>query len=491
MTASADHPPRFIARQLALGFGSVSVVAILMCVGLLSIISDVSGLVSGMREDEHTIHDGLNLATAVREVSLHIAHTVIEANDSHLEHYEQWRQQVAHRAQQLRGRVRSEESWRVDELLQLAEQMNSLLHSEALPATRAGDAKRARGIHRQLEALGAQASEHADILAHSATSSMAQAHTVAKAATRLGLIGGGLCAALIVALSFGFTWRLRAVVLVPLVALTDAARRFGRGDFDFRVGAIGKGELAAVSTAFDSMAEELARREARLLQNERMAAIGQLAAGIAHELNNPIGIIRGYLKTMSPDSDVNTLSEELAILDEEAAHCQRIAEDLLSYASSTELSLEHVELSLLLEGTARRFGESAIGADVRLQVDAEPARAEVDRRRLRQVILNLVVNAAQVSPPNASVEVRGRRSGARYVIDVRDHGQGVAAEDRDRIFEPFFSKRRGGSGLGLAVCSGIVKAHDGTIVVDDAPSGGAVFRVSLPLRQTTAQESKP
>jgi signal transduction histidine kinase len=310
---------------------------------------------------------------------------------------------------------------------------------------------------------------------------MAHAHDHATRSTRMGLLGGGLCALLIVALSVAFTLRLRSVVLRPLQLLTDAALRYGRGDFAFRVGDVGEGELAAVGEAFSRMADELARREDRLLHNERMAAIGQLAAGIAHELNNPIAIIRGYLKTMSPDEDSETLREELAILDEEAGQCQRIADDLLSYARAEQLSCDPLHMKAFLCETAKRY---EVGADAAaVEVVADEAVVEADSARLRQVVLNLLNNAGQVSPKGSPVSVFGAVRGQAYQIEVVDEGPGISPADTRRIFEPFFSNRKGGSGLGLAVCQGIVQAHGGTIEVGVARGGGAVFRLQLPLEQ--------
>jgi two-component system, NtrC family, sensor kinase len=275
---------------------------------------------------------------------------------------------------------------------------------------------------------------------------------------------------------------LRSVVLRPLHLLTDAALRYGRGDFAFRVGDVGKGELAAVADAFSRMADELARREARLLHNERMAAIGQLAAGIAHELNNPIGIIRGYLKTMSPDEDPETIQEELSILDEEAGHCQRIADDLLTYARAEELTLDRLSMRSFLSESAKRYAVGAGSGNVAVDVNVEDAKVEADGVRLRQVILNLLNNAGQVSPPGSSIRIRGEVRGDGYQIEVADQGPGIPTADQQRIFEPFFSMRKGGSGLGLAVCQGIIRAHGGSIDVDDAAGGGAVFRLTIPLK---------
>ncbi len=484
MRSHPDRVARPLARQLAVGFGTVSVVAIAMCAFLLSIVGDVSNLVSGMRHDEHAIRQGLELATAVREQSLHLAHALIEADASHVAQYEAWHQQVAQRAEALASMIDAGERSRLAILEETTARLHTLFVDQALPAFRGGDLETGRRLHREIETLGQRAAEQADALARSVEARMAHAHVLATDSTRRGMLVGGACVLLVLALSVRYTLRLRAAVLRPLVVLTDAARRFGRGDFAQPVGPVGDGEFAALAQAFDRMSEELARREAQLVQSERMAAIGQLAAGVAHELNNPIGIIRGYLKTMTPEGDSQTLRAELAILDEEAAHCQRIAEDLLSYARTSELTLTPVDMRDFLDGTARRFGDGPLGAGRSIEVDVDRARLDVDATRLRQVVLNLLSNAAQAGPPDTPIRLRGRAHDARYVIEVEDDGPGVPPEDRQRVFEPFFSRRRGGSGLGLSVAAGIVRAHHGTIEAVEAARGGH-FRVVLP-RPTSA-----
>ena len=510
-TRNDSRKPRFIGRQLAFGFGSVSVVAIVMCAMLVLVIQEVAGLVDSMRHDESSIRQGMELSTAVREMSIHIAHTVIEGDESHLDHYREWRDQVRSRIQTLAARIPPEERNRLERLGETTQRMHERLVSTVVPALHRGDMEAARQAHRVIERLGEDAAQQADILAAATTQQMAHAHDHATHSTRVGLIGGGLCALLIIALAVGFTVRLRSVVLRPLQLLTDAALRYGRGDFAFRARDVGKGELAAVGDAFSRMADELARREARLLHNERMAAIGQLAAGIAHELNNPIGIIRGYLKTMSPDEDPETLREELSILDEEAGHCQRIADDLLSYARAEELTHDPIDMKAFLGEIAKRYEVGTDAANV--EVLAENAVVEVDAARLRQVVLNLLNNAGQVSPSGSGIRIFGELQDNTYQIDVADQGPGIQHDDRQRIFEPFFSKRKGGSGLGLAVCQGIVQAHGGTIEVVDAhenePSGvthpiskepgqptsvqgrGAVFRLRLPLKRPTSDSARP
>jgi two-component system, NtrC family, sensor kinase len=483
MSEDSKPPPRLIARELAAGFGVVSLVSVAVFVTLLSLIHQVSGLVMGMREEEVAIRQGLELATAVREQYIHIARSLIEGDRRHLAHYATWRQRVQAGLEQLASQVPESERWRLAALegktRELADGFAQATVS-AIAADRGADRGRLVADHQALARIADQASELADALAHVVASRMAHSHVLATRATQIGLIGGGIGALTVVALSIGFTLRLRRAVVQPLTALTAATRRYGAGEFTVRAGAIGRGELRALAQAFDRMAEELAERQRRLVHNERMAAIGHLAAGVAHELNNPIGIIRGYLKTMDARDAPETLADELQILDEEAAQCQRIAEDLLSYARPLELNIETIEMKAFVEETFKRFRESPGAKESTLKVDVDDFVLSADPARLRQVLLNLALNAVQLSPPGACVTVTGRVHPNEYALEVTDLGPGIAIEDHDRIFEPFFSKRKGGSGLGLSVCAGIIGAHGGSITVSSSVGQGATFRVALP-----------
>jgi len=482
-----ERPPRLIARELALGFGTISLVAVLTSGVLLGLLDQVSGLVMGMRTEEDALRQGLGLATAVREDYIHMAHALIEGDTNHLEHGAEWRRRVSEGLEALAPNVPEAERWRVAKLQQATDELAARFDTTALPAALRGDRETAVDEHRVMADLVADASAQADALARAVEQRMSKSHLQATRATRLGLLGGGVGALLILGLGVAFTLRLQRAVLKPLNVLAAAARSFGAGDFEARVGDVGHGELLAVAQAFDRMAEELAERQRRLVHTERMAAIGHLAAGVAHELNNPIGIIRGYLKTMSAKDDPATLDEELAILDEEAGHCQRIAEDLLSYARPQALRYGPLEMRPFLEETVSRFRETSSGREAQVTVDATDATLSGDATRLRQVVHNLVLNAVQVSPPGEPVAVTGRPVQGSYVIEVADRGPGVPAEEQDRIFEPFYSKRRGGSGLGLAVCQGIARAHGGTVQVTSIPGRGATFRVTLPPAPPTAE----
>ncbi len=478
-----------IARRLALSFALVAIVSVAMCGMLIAVIGDVAGLVADMRTKEAAIRESLALATAVREQYIHQAHWIIGGDRDHLAHYEEWLGRVRQGAATLTPLLPESERWRIDEVLQDSKSLHEVFRDRLVPAIERGDRTAVVRHHEEADQLSQRATEQADFIVRTVEREMAMDHASATRAARAGLLMGASCVLLVLGLSVLFTIRLRRAVLEPLQLLSAQARRFGSGDLTTRVGVIGEGELRAVSAAFDKMADELQAREAQLIETERMAAIGQLAAGVAHEVNNPIQVIRGYLKTMGPDTPADVLEEELRILDEEAAACQRIAEDLVAYARVPELHREYVDMEELLREAVRRFGETEEGAEQPVELTVEAGHLSADGGRLRQVIRNLLTNAASFSRAGQAIAVTGRRWGAGgYEIAVSDRGPGIAAEDRTKVFEPFFSKRAGGSGLGLSVCMGIAKAHGGTIDLETNPDGGVTFRVRIPGVATRARE---
>jgi two-component system, NtrC family, sensor kinase len=310
------------------------------------------------------------------------------------------------------------------------------------------------------------------------------------------LVSGSILAVLLAPLlAFLVARRLWRDFELPLGALRGVAEQITRGDRGARVGKLPAAELVVVGQTFDAMLDELDRAEQRLVAAERLAAIGRVAAGVAHEINNPIAVIRGYVKMMREEADADGEREDLRIIDEEAANCQRIAEDLLAYARAPSISRTPSSAKVILdEAVARLRASGEIGCE--LIVEAEPATINVDPGRLRQVVTNLIRNACEathVTGAKAAVHVVGTCTGAdAYRISVEDRGPGIPAADRDRLFEPFFTTKSDGTGLGLAVCYGLVRAHGGVIDVIDRPGGGTIMRVDLPhVRHGDAETAAP
>ena len=263
---------------------------------------------------------------------------------------------------------------------------------------------------------------------------------------------------------------------------------------------------------------EIRRLQASAIQNDRVIALGTLAASVAHEINNPLTYVLGYLKTatmelraVAPPVDSTGSAQaptELPRLEKILSHLElvrsgaeriaRIIQDLRSFTRPPAQKLEWVDVQAVVQSVLRLVGKDA-EAHARLTVDLEQtAPVSADESRLVQVVLNLMVNAIQAvrggRPEDMQIAVRTRSEGTGAAIEVADSGPGVPVADRASIFEPFFSTKAlgEGTGLGLFVSRNIIRDFGGEITVGDRPEGGAIFRVTLPgLHGSRPPEPEP
>jgi signal transduction histidine kinase len=265
----------------------------------------------------------------------------------------------------------------------------------------------------------------------------------------------------------------------PVARLTEGASRLARGDLNTRIPEGAPDEFGRLAAQFNRMTEALRAHQEQLVQHEKLAGIGRLAAGVAHEINNPLGVILGYVRLLQRKAE-GSLAEDLKVVEEEAVRCQEIVEGLLELARPGRLAVEQVALREVCDEVVARLWEASRLGDVEVRVEGD-ATAWAHPQRLRQVLFNLVKNAAEAAGPGGHVAVRieGRAEGGASVA-VSDSGPGVKPEDRSRLFEPFFTTKASGTGLGLAVSQAIAHAHGGRIDADTGPLGGARFTLHLP-----------
>jgi signal transduction histidine kinase len=263
-------------------------------------------------------------------------------------------------------------------------------------------------------------------------------------------------------------------------ALRAGTRRVGAGDLNARIQLAGRDEFAELAAAFNHMTESLARNQEALVRSQKLAAIGQVAAGVAHEINNPLTVILGYAKMLRKQAPSGA-QEELAIIQEEAVLCQRIVQGLLDLARPQRLDVEPVDLAELARDAVGRLDESGALDGRRVDMPPPGARAVItgDAGKLRQVISNIVVNAAQAGPVDQPVRIETEDAPDGAVLTVADQGPGISADVLPHVFDPFFTTKRKGTGLGLSIAQAIVDAHGGRLDIDSAPGRGT--RVSLRL----------
>jgi signal transduction histidine kinase/CheY-like chemotaxis protein len=237
--------------------------------------------------------------------------------------------------------------------------------------------------------------------------------------------------------------------------------------------------------------------QSKLLQTEKMAAVGQLVSGIAHELNNPLTSIMGYAQLLLSHGLNPTQFSEAGKVFHEAERARRIVKNLLYFARENEPERSRVNLNDIVERTlALRSYEMKV-EDILIERDLEPGLPETmaDPFQLQQVVLNLLINAEQALLQDRGkgvVRVRTRLAeGNRIAVEVSDDGPGIPREILSRIFDPFFTTKPAGvgTGLGLSIVYGIVKQHDGEVSVENLAGGGARFVVELPVLAITASSN--
>ena len=247
-------------------------------------------------------------------------------------------------------------------------------------------------------------------------------------------------------------------------------------------------ELEAVKSERDNADRNLRASQAQLVQSGKMAAVGQLAAGVAHEVNNPLQIILSRVQLlMMRNQDLKPLVQDLQLIEANVKRISRIIRSLLIFArhNSGEEDWKLVEIMPLIGQTTELMRHLMDNAGIELTVTDETPHSPVlygNVGEIEQIFLNLLINALQATPQNGRISICARTVDSDVVIRVSDTGKGISPENISRIFEPFFTTRenQGGTGLGLAIISGIVEKHRGTIEVESVLGEGTTFILTFP-----------
>lgn len=232
--------------------------------------------------------------------------------------------------------------------------------------------------------------------------------------------------------------------------------------------------------------------EERVRRQERLASVGSLAAGIAHEIRNPLASLFGSIEILRNDLDLKGDNRRLMdIVLREAGRLNSIITEFLEYARPTPANTDCISLQSIVSETVMLLRNSRdFRSDITIKADIDPdAVIQGDPQRIRQVFWNLLINSCQAMPNGGEISVTAALEHAsdiddkNVVITIRDTGEGIKPENRDRIFDPFFTTKPGGTGLGLAIVYRIVSDHNGTIDVDSSPGGGTVIKIVLPCAE--------
>lgn len=295
-------------------------------------------------------------------------------------------------------------------------------------------------------------------------------------------------------------------ILRPIYMLQEGVQKIGAGNIEHRLDVRSGDEIEVLASEFNRMADrmqrtqeqlqrrgkeleqrvnQLRRLQAQLTQSERMAATGELAAQIAHEINNPLGIIKNYVgiaRMLMPEEDENR--ENLKVVDQEINRIAGIVRRLLKFAKPGTEDIQQVQINQILEELLALLRGQLFRRKIEIVSEFTDNLPEVNvsTDQMRQVFLNLIKNAEDAMPEGGKLTISTRYRKGHVEIEIGDNGCGIPGEDVKNIFEPFFTtKGVKGTGLGLSVSYGIIKNYNGEIEVDSEPGRGTTFTIQLPV----------
>jgi len=284
----------------------------------------------------------------------------------------------------------------------------------------------------------------------------------------------------------------------PVAALVKANRLLATGNMTVRVQPYGRGELAMLGHSFNSMVETLHETQQELLHKENLASMGQLAAGVAHELNNPLGTILLYADILYKEaSEGDACREDLQMIIKETNRCKIIVRDLLNFARQNKVMAQTTDLNQLLKKVVAEQEKHPKfeNVDTVLQLYGDLPMIQADPLQIQQVLINLMNNAAEAMEVKGegtlTIATRPASFGKGIEISVTDTGVGISDENKSKLFAPFFTTKPVGKGmgLGLAIVYGIVKMHRGQIQVQSEEGKGTTFTITLPVNLPMSSET--
>jgi signal transduction histidine kinase len=307
-------------------------------------------------------------------------------------------------------------------------------------------------------------------------------------------IHAGLAVTAVVAVILAtlFSFAVARTITRPLATITATMREVAAtGDLTRKIAVRQRSrwddeDARLLATTFNTLTDSIARFQRQISQKERLTSLGRLSTVIAHEIRNPLMIIKASLHGLrQPGVTPDVVREAVADIDEEVGRLNRIVNEVLDFARPIRYELSPVDLNALCRESAAAAQASEPGTAIRLDLDPQLASVTTDQERLRIALVNMLVNAHHAvnghAAPEPSVTLTTHANSDRVRIVIADCGVGIGAEDLARIFDPYFTTKRGGTGLGLPIAKNIVEGLGGTIAVSSSPGRGTEIRVELPL----------
>ena len=280
-----------------------------------------------------------------------------------------------------------------------------------------------------------------------------------------------------------------------VLTLTNATRKIKDGDMDFRIKNHLKDEFRELATSFNDMAISLKEHLHKIQQAERLAAVGELAAGLAHEVKNPLAGIKVSIEVLKSELNLEQEDKEIFLrIINEINRIESLLKNMLNYARPSKPKPEFFNINGILDSIIKiseyslksPSDPSRLSKDINFVKDFAEDIPEIyaDPGQLQQVFLNLLLNGIDAIDEKGTITIKSTRTADECLqIQISDTGNGIAPETLDNVFNPFFTTKSKGNGLGLAICKRLIAQHKGNIEVFNNPESGATFVITLPVKR--------
>ena len=479
--------------RLIFAFGLVLFLFALVAILTLRSFRQVDDGTREIREIQRGVDASYKLALYVHRLSIHQSDLIWTRDYSRVERFADALENLNQQKDRLRIEAPGipEGAW-IERLDAITEDLGNLFFAELVPAVQADDRQRVEDVRHRSAEMARVVDDLSRRLRLSFERKIYDATEEAIAIGRRALVQTALIFVVAVLLSVSVSVYLGGSIVRPIQRLIEGTEVVSRGDFSREVPTPKSEDFRRLASSFNRMVRELRDREQQLIQAEKMASLGRLAAGVAHEINNPVGVILGYIKVMlrslEPD---HPQYDDFKTIEEEALQCKRIVEDLLHLARPARVKRARFDVREVVQEVLDTASRNRPMDDVKVSVEMpnDPVLGSGERAKIRQVVSNVVMNALEAMPNGGQLRVRAfttdhgpARAAANgaIVVEIADTGIGVSEADLPHLFEPFFSTKPSGTGLGLSISYGIVKAHGGVIKVESKRNKGTKFRIQLP-----------
>ncbi len=277
-------------------------------------------------------------------------------------------------------------------------------------------------------------------------------------------------------------------IVVEVKQLVETAGKVGKGNMDIRA-PLGKlPETAELASAFNTMLDSLqesqkalAKVSQEMIRQKSLAEMGKFSLMIAHEVKNPLGIIKSSLDILKKDLSLSSENMMVEYMEDEIQRLNKLIEDFLSFARPADPTFRDVELNEMLKSVIERFEIQYMESPLEFEtfIPPKPFFIPADKDLLSRCVSNILKNACEANGEKGKIRIVVSCHADRWILEVKDQGKGISPDEADKIFDPFFTTKSRGTGLGLAFAAQVVKAHGGKISAENQDNGGAVFKVEL------------